>query len=99
MKKLTLITLLSTFLFGCSGGSSNEGTQHIISYGQSLSVGERATVAFPGDLSLPTDYEDVGLMFSDGVRSAGTLPLVPFLESNSLAGEMPAPNIERKPND
>jgi lysophospholipase L1-like esterase len=59
------------------------GTQHIISYGQSLSLGERSVNAFPSDNGIPSDYQDVGLMFSDGVRSVGTLPLVSFRESTT----------------
>lgn len=64
-----------------------DGTQHIISYGQSLSTGERAVLKFPENLNLPTDYEVVGLMFSDGVRSLGVLPMVPFLENNAPASQ------------
>lgn len=74
-------------LTACSGsdqGSSSGGTQHIISYGQSLSLGERSVVSYPDNLSLPTDYQNVGLMFADGVRSTGgTSALVPFAESTA----------------
>lgn len=86
MKRLfpLAIALSLTMLTACGSGSSGGGTQHIISYGQSLSVGERAVVAFPSDLSLPTDYQDVGLMFADGVRSLGnTAAFVPFAESTA----------------
>lgn len=60
------------------------GTQHIISYGQSLSLGERSVVSFPDNTNIPTDYQNVGLMFADGVRSLGNTPaLVPFAESTA----------------
>lgn len=84
---------ISTFFFvlcaafllsACSSGNGSNGTQHIISYGQSLSVGERAVVSYPSDLTLPTDYQDVGLMFADGVRSLGNAAaLVSFAESTA----------------
>lgn len=76
--------LVCVALTACSGGDTGNGTQHIISYGQSLSLGERSVVAFPDDLTLPTDYQDVGLMFADGVRSTGsTAALVKFAESTA----------------
>lgn len=56
---------------------------HIIAYGQSLSLGERAVNGWPNDLSIPNDYVDVGQMFSDGVLSKGTGPLRTFKESNA----------------
>ena len=60
------------------------GTQHIISYGQSLSLGERSVNAFPSDNGLPGGYQNVGLMFADGVRSSGgTSALVAFSESTA----------------
>jgi hypothetical protein len=97
----TLIAIfLSSLLAACSGGgASGGGTQHIISYGQSLSLGERSVIAFPSENTIPNDYQDVGLMFADGVRSLGGQPLVAFKESTptldyltwvtSTAGETP----------
>ena len=77
---------------GGGGGSDAPGAtpvaaapapaQHIIAYGQSLSLGERSQNGWPGDLALPADYVDVGLMFSDGILSLGVGPLGPFRESN-----------------
>lgn len=87
MKKLLASALISlTLLAACDGGSGGDGsgTQHIISYGQSLSLGERSVVSFPDNPSLPNDYQNVGLMFADGVRSLGNTPsLVKFAESNA----------------
>lgn len=57
--------------------------QHILSYGQSLSLGERAEIAWPTDLSLPDDYQPVGLMFAGGTRPDDLSSLVPFQESET----------------
>lgn len=53
---------------------------HIITYGQSLSLGERAVNSFPSDLTLPGGYQDVGLMFAGGTRPDDLSALVPFAE-------------------
>lgn len=75
---------------GTAQDASSGGTQHVISYGQSLSLGERSVVAYPDNLSLPDDYQNVGLMFADGVRSMGNTPaLVPFAESNAELEYLP----------
>jgi Carbohydrate esterase, sialic acid-specific acetylesterase len=81
MKTLSTI-ILTTILAACGGsGGNGDGTQHIISYGQSLSLGVRSVNAFPSDNTIPNDYQNVGLMFADGVRSLGGQPLIPFKES------------------
>jgi Carbohydrate esterase, sialic acid-specific acetylesterase len=79
--KAFITSIALAALTACSGGSSGDGTQHIISYGQSLSLGVRSVVSYPDNPTLPNDYQDVGLMFADGVRSLGGQPLVPFKES------------------
>jgi hypothetical protein len=80
----TLITIiLATLLAACGSGGDGSGTQHIISYGQSLSLGERSVIAFPDNISIANDYQHVGLMFADGVRSLGGTSLVPFKESTA----------------
>ena len=64
--------------------TSVAGTQHIISYGQSLSLGERSVISYPSNTNIPSDYQDVGLMFGDGIRSLGfTSSLVAFAETTS----------------
>lgn len=75
---------------GCGGGGDATpapgpatAVQHIISYGQSLSLGERSEDGWPADLTMPTDYVDVGFMFADGIRSTGAASLVPFRESRA----------------
>lgn len=84
MSRLLITLLAALTLTACGSGSSGDGTQHIISYGQSLSLGERSVNNFPADNTLPTDYQDVGLMLFDGVRSLGnTAALVPFAESTA----------------
>lgn len=59
--------------------------EHVISYGQSLSLGERSVVAYPTDLRIPgpDDYADVGLMFAGGTRPLDISGLVPFSESDT----------------
>jgi Carbohydrate esterase, sialic acid-specific acetylesterase len=79
--KATITILALCGIVGCGQGASGDGTQHIISYGQSLSLGVRSVVSYPNNPTLPNDYQDVGLMFADGVRSLGGQPLVPFKES------------------
>lgn len=61
--------------------------EHVISYGQSLSLGERATGA-----ALDAAPGSVGLMLADGVRSEGVGALVPFAE-DSHAVDQAAWNI------
>jgi hypothetical protein len=56
---------------------------HIITYGQSLSLGERAVVSFPGDLTIPTGDVSVGLMFAGGTRPDDLSALVPFAEGTT----------------
>lgn len=93
--KTTYVILLAALLSGCGGGSSQTPStaarpaapapepvvEHVISYGQSLSLGERAEIAWPSDLSLPDDYLPVGLMFVGGTRPTDLSSLVPFQES------------------
>lgn len=61
-------------------------TEHLITYGQSLSLGERAVIDFTGgNLGVPADdNENVGLMFVGGTRPEDLSSLVPFLESTEL---------------
>jgi hypothetical protein len=44
--------------------------QHILSYGQSLSLEARAVNKWPTDLTIPSE-QDVGLMFGSGVIPRG----------------------------
>lgn len=87
---MLMLAILAITLTACGAGSDGGGTQHIISYGQSLSLGERSVVAFPDNPTLPNDYQDVGLMFADGVRSLGNTPaLVKFAESTAALDYLP----------
>lgn len=61
--------------------------QHIITYGQSLSLGERAVNAFPNDLTLPGGYRDVGMMFVGGTRPSDLSALVTFAESTTAGSQ------------
>ena len=83
----TLIVInTAVVLSGCGGGGDAAPvvqTLHVISYGQSLSLGERSEIGWPNDLTLPNDYVQVGSMFSDGIRSLGTAALVPYAESTA----------------
>ena len=57
--------------------------QHILSYGQSLSLGARAVNRWPTDLTIPPE-QDVGLMFASGVIPRGAMSaLVPFADSTA----------------
>jgi hypothetical protein len=56
---------------------------HIITYGQSLSLGERAVVNFPVDLTIPTGDLSVGMMFAGGTRPDDLSALVPFAEGTA----------------
>lgn len=71
--------------------------QHIISYGQSLSLGERAVDRWPTDLAIPPE-QDVGLMFASGVIPRGGMnALSPFADSTAPvdtdAWEIDAPGV------
>lgn len=79
---------------GMSGQSSGQATtppvtatpaqvMHVISYGQSLSLGERSTDSYPGDVSIPVDDINVGYMFKGGTRPTDLSALVPFAESTN----------------
>lgn len=84
-------------LTACGGGGSAQmaapqvvkvtppATEHLLTYGQSLSLGERAVVDFAdGNLTIPTtDDENVGLMFVGGTRPEDMTSLVPFDETNT----------------
>lgn len=66
--------------------------QHILSYGQSLSLGERAVNQWPIDLAIPPE-QDVGLMFASGVIPRGAMnELIPFADSTAPV-DMDAWNI------
>ncbi len=56
-------------------------TQHVITYGQSLSLGERSVNGYPNDLTIPAGA-DIGLMFAGGTRPTDLSALVRFAESN-----------------
>ena len=57
--------------------------QHIISYGQSLSLGDRAVIRWPIDLAIPPE-QDVGLMFASGSIPRGAMnALAPFADSTA----------------
>jgi hypothetical protein len=59
------------------------GFQHIISYGQSLSLGDRAVIQWPIDLAIPPE-QDVGLMFASGSIPRGAMnALSPFADSTA----------------
>ena len=67
--------------------------QHIVSYGQSLSLGARSVNRWPTDLTIPPE-QDVGLMFASGVIPRGTMnALVPFADSTAPV-DMSAWNID-----
>jgi Carbohydrate esterase, sialic acid-specific acetylesterase len=76
-------------LAACGGGGQPQPggaippphTEAVISYGQSLSLGARATVNYPSDLSIPPDTENVGMMFVGGTRPDDLSSLAPFAES------------------
>ena len=57
--------------------------QHILRYGQSLSLGARAVNRWPTDLAIPPE-QDVGLMFASGVIPRGAMnELIPFADSTA----------------
>jgi Carbohydrate esterase, sialic acid-specific acetylesterase len=57
--------------------------QQILSYGQSLSLGERAVNGWPNNLTIPPE-QDVGFMFASGVIPRGAMnALVPFADSTA----------------
>lgn len=63
-----------------STGRSDE-LHHILSYGQSLSLGARSVKRWRTDLTIPAE-QDVGFMFSSGVIPRGAMnALVPFADS------------------
>jgi hypothetical protein len=90
------VALLCIVLCDCGGGGGgctvaapqpmagvNGEFQHIISYGQSLSLGDRAVNQWPTDLAIPPE-EDVGLMFASGVIPRGEMDaLAPFADSTA----------------
>ena len=90
--------LLGMVLCGCGSGAIEDGCsvaqqqpmtadagdfQQIISYGQSLSLGDRAVNLWPIDLTIPPE-QDVGLMFASGVIPRGAVnALFPFADSTA----------------
>jgi len=102
--------LLGIVLCGCSGGGSRcvaplQSTsgesmagdyQHILSYGQSLSLGARAVNRWPSNLTIPPE-QNVGLMFTSGVIPRGAMnALVPFADSTApvaAAWNIDAPGV------
>ena len=91
IRSLAFIALIAGLACtGCGGNVTSEPatsapepltTQHVITYGQSLSLGERAVNGYPNDLTTPAGA-DVGLMFAGGTRPTDLSALVPFAESN-----------------
>jgi hypothetical protein len=94
--------LLCMVLCCCGGGGGCSAApqqamagafQHILSYGQSLSLGERAVNRWPTDLAIPPE-QDVGLMFASGVIPRAAMnALVPFADSTAPV-DMGAWNID-----
>jgi hypothetical protein len=99
--------LLCIVLCGCGGGGNCSAVpptpiagafvagefQHILSYGQSLSLGARAVNRWPTDLTTPPE-QDVGLMFGSGVIPRGAInELIPFADSTAPV-DMDAWNID-----
>lgn len=95
--------LLVTYQYAGVGPAKTYDYQigHILSYGQSLSLGERATVAYPANLSIYSASQPFGsLMFSGGTRPLQTTSvpavayaaLVPLVENsnNSNPGQCTA---------
>ncbi len=89
--------LLCILLCGCGGGGKCLAApptpiagafvagqfQHILRYGQSLSLGARAVNRWPTDLAIPPE-QDVGLMFASGVIPRGAMnELIPFADSTA----------------
>lgn len=55
---------------------------HIITYGQSLSLGARAVIAFPYNDAIASDYQETGaFMFAGGTRPDDLSALLPYAES------------------
>jgi hypothetical protein len=54
---------------------------HIISYGQSISLGQYSVNNWPSDKGLPSEPIDVGSMFVGGTRPDDLSSLVPFQDS------------------
>jgi hypothetical protein len=89
------VLLLSAVLTACNGAASIPVaspqsnslapplTLHLITYGQSLSLGARAVNDYPTDLSIPSDDQQVGMMFKGGTRPDDLSGLVDFQESNA----------------
>lgn len=105
--RLIVIASLGIVLCGCGGGgihcvatpqslagdSMASEHQHILSYGQSLSLGACAVNRWPTDLTIPPE-QDVGLMFASGVIPRGAMnALVPFADSTAPV-DMSAWNID-----
>ena len=94
--RATLLALLCLALCCCGGGRGGcpvgpqqrtaveaSEFQHILSYGQSLSLGERAVDRWPTDVTIPPE-QNVGLMFASGVIPRGAMnALVPFADSTA----------------
>jgi hypothetical protein len=55
---------------------------HIISYGQSISLGQYSVNKWPSDKGLPAEPIDVGSMFVGGTRPDDLSSLVPFQDSS-----------------
>jgi hypothetical protein len=86
------VAAAAVFLCGCGGdGGQSEPTAvlparpmaHVISYGQSLSIGEHSTSDYPGH-TVPPDPTDVGYMFAGGTRPEDLSRLVLFHETNRM---------------
>jgi len=82
---------LASALAACGGGGDSAppkpqpvSYQHIISYGQSLSLGGASWNAYPTDQSIPAEDPSVGLMFVSGVLPRGSMAaFTPFQDTST----------------
>lgn len=85
--KLILSAAVLLILCACSSPHIPVPVEHVISYGQSLSLGARAVMDFPIDDTIPNNYQNVGLMFKGGTRPDDLSILMPFQESTTAKDE------------
>lgn len=82
---LIIAFCLTSFLTGCGGGGTtspdNNPPIHILSYGQSLSLGSRAVNNFPSDNSLPATPPNLGFMFNTGILAIDETSIIPFQQT------------------
>lgn len=83
-----LCLVFVALLAGCGGGgdpgSSGTQYQHVIAYGQSLSLGGASWDAYPTDQTIPAEDGSVGLMFASGVLPRGAMTaFTPFQDTST----------------